>query len=633
MTEADFNFKELTDKQIDEVISNERAKRSQKYGEIKVKGNRAFDTETKNGYVYLIASSTKKHLFFDEPSRPDNTYTLFEWLLHEGRSYRNWFFNISFDFQSILKPIAVAYSDLMRQATKTNRLELHKGKKKLLVKWIDGKYFSINSEGHRVRFYDVANFLNGSLDDCSKEFLNISKSDIGTDIDIEYPEKYTRLQLLDRCYNDALLTKQLADVLVDTVHNKLGLHPRKWNSKASLSKEILKSLNVQALKPFRSEDRDVLRYAWRAFKGGIFQTRVKGKVTDPVEADIISAYPSILRNLPDLTSGRWEYVTGEKQFSELKDGVFYGFYRVYRQFDGYSPMRINNEIIYPSTDNCYIDYVTLPEIYYMLAYKVPFFVMDGWEFHYDDIPTFPFRPDIDRLFAIKQATNKHTQKAKYWLTKVVLNAIYGCLCENKHGIGTYFNPVFASYITSLTRVYISAICREYFKEVYNIATDGIIGKLAKPLPQSPDIGHIEIKHELPETSIFLQNGLITDSEGHLIKMRGITVKADTKLRFTASGLVYKGKKVFKLKESLIQHNAEAISVFKDLSKDIAYNDEKRLWLKPVTETNIQKSLIKSEPLDDSFIFDKYPEIYNSRLDDKLTLEHIRIFRPVHRQSA
>ena len=139
------------------------------------------------------------------------------------------------------------------------------------------------------------------------------------------------------------------------------------------------------------------------------------------------------------------------------------------------------------------------------------------------------------------------------------------------------------------------------------------------------MGHIEIKNELPETSIYVQNGLITDVDGHLIKMRGITVKADTKLRFTADGMVYKGKKVYKLKESLIQHNAEAISVFKDLSKDIAYNDDKRLWLKPVTEKNIQKTLIKSEPLDDSFILDKYPEIYNSRLNDKLTLQLIKLF--------
>ena len=623
---VDFNeFKQLTDSEIDEVISTERAKRSQRYGELKVRGNRAFDTETKNGYVYLIASDTKKHLFLDEPTDPENTFNLFAWLLREGRGYRNWFFNITFDFQSILKPIAVTYPDLMRQATKSNELELHKGKKKLIIKWIDGKYFSINSEGHRARFYDVANFLNGSLDDCSKEFLGISKSDLNTDIDIEQPEKYSRLQLLDRCYNDALLTKRLADVLVDTVHNELGLHPRKWNSKASLSKEILKSLNVDALKPFSSEDREVIRYAWRAFKGGIFQTRVKGKVSKVDEVDIVSAYPNVLRNLPDLTSGHWEYIDGNKQFSEFKDGVFYGFYRVYRQFDGFSPLRVQNGIIYPETDNCYIDYVTLPEIYYMVTYKIPFIVLDGYEFHYDTIPSFPFRAVIDRLFEIKQKTDKQTQKAKYWLTKVVLNAIYGCLCENKHGIGLYFNPVFASYITSLTRIYIAALARDYFKEVYSIATDGITGKLARLLPQSTDIGHIEIKHELPSTCIYVQNGLITDSEGHLIKMRGITIKVDTKLRFTADGMVYKGKKVYKLKESLIQHNAEAISVFKDLSKEISYNDDKRIWLQTATANNIQMNLIKSLPLDDVSIGDEYPDFYKSRLDDKLTLQLIRLF--------
>lgn len=624
---VDFNeFKELTDSEIDEVISSERAKRSQRYGELRVRGNRAFDTETKNGYVYLISSDTKEHLFIDEPTNPDNTFLLFEWLLKNGRDYRNWFFNISFDFQSILKPFAVAYPSMIKQAVKSSRLTLHNGSKRITIKWVDGKYFSISDGGHHItRFYDIANFLNGSLDDCSKEFLGISKSDLNTDIDIEHLEKYSKFILLDRCYKDALLTKRLADVLVDTVHNELGLHPRKWNSKASLSKEILKSLNVDALKPFTSEDREVIRYAWRAFKGGIFQTRVKGKVSKVDEVDIVSAYPNVLRNLPDLTSGHWQYIDGNKQFSEFKDGVFYGFYKVYRQFDGYSPLRVHNEILYPETDNCYIDYVTLPEIYYMLTYKIPFLVLDGYEFHYDTIPSFPFRLSIDRLFKIKQHTDKQSQKAKYWLTKVVLNAIYGCLCENRHGIGLYFNPVFASYITSLTRIYIAALSRDYFKEVYSIATDGITGKLKTTIPQSTAIGYIEIKHELPTTSIYVQNGLITDTEGHLIKMRGITLKGNTKVRFTTDGLVYKGKKVYKLKESLIQHHADAISVFKNLSKEISYIDDKRIWLQTATANNIQINLIKSLPLDDVSIGDEYPDFYKSRLDDKLTLQLIKLF--------
>ena len=620
------DFKELTDSQIDEVISNERAKRAQRYGEIKVRGNRAFDTETKNGYVYLISSDTKQHLFLDEPTDPENTFLLFEWLLKNGRDYRNWFFNISFDFQSIVKPYAVAFPSLIKQALQIGRLELHNGSKRLTVKWVDGKYFQISDNGgHRGRFYDVANFLNGSLDECAKEFLNISKSDIGTDIDIEHPEKYSKFVLLDRCYKDALLTKQLADILVDTVHNELGLHPRKWNSKASLSKEILKSLNVDALKPFRSEDREVIRYAWRSFKGGIFQTKVKGKVTKPDEVDIVSAYPNVLRNLPDLTSGHWEYVDGNTQFTEMKDGMFYGFYKVFRQFDGYSPLRVRNEILYPETDNCYIDYVTLPEIYYMLTYKLPFFVIDGYEFHFDSIPSFPFRAVIDKLFDIKQHTDKQSQKAKYWLTKVVLNAIYGCLCENKHGIGLYFNPVYASYITSLTRIYISSLSRDYFKDVYSIATDGITGKLKNKIPQSTAIGHIEKKHELPATSVYVQNGLITDTDGHLLKMRGMTLTGNTKVRFTADGLVFKGKKVYKLKESLIQHKAEAISVFKHLSKEISYSDDKRIWVDTPSANNIQTKLIKSLPLDDISIGDEYPDLYNSRLDDKLTLELIKLF--------
>ena len=228
-------------------------------------------------------------------------------------------------------------------------------------------------------------------------------------------------------------------------------------------------------------------------------------------------------------------------------------------------------------------------------------VLSGKEETLYEIPEFPFRQTIDRLFAIKQSTDKTKQKAKYWLVKVVLNSIYGCLCENKHGIGAYFNPVFASYITACTRMYVASLARDYFKETYSIATDGIIGKLNKPIPQSSEIGHIEIKHELPAKSVFVQNGLIADTDGHLIKMRGITMTGKTKLTFTQDGLVWKGRKVFKLKESLIQHKAEAISVFKDINKEIAYADDKRIWLQTPNEQNIRTTLIRSEPIDDSFI--------------------------------
>jgi hypothetical protein len=84
------------------------------------------------------------------------------------------------------------------------------------IKYLEKKYFSISNGQHYYYFYDMYNFLDTSLNNASKNFLQNEEKITG--IDAEQINKSLRYwdnnfeKIKKYCIQDAVLTQKLADV-------------------------------------------------------------------------------------------------------------------------------------------------------------------------------------------------------------------------------------------------------------------------------------------------------------------------------------------------------------------------------------------------------------------------------------
>lgn len=249
----------------------------------KWKGIHGFDTETDSkGNVYLVSCSVKQNQteFAKEMSLfSQDSYVLFSFLLEHGYGYLNWFYNIQFDFDALIKDKVVAMS--MTQEGRDEALESAKngeyileqiGHKPLKVKFIQGKYFEVSNGKHQAYFYDCSNFYEGSLDVESNKYLGYGKEAFGVSenqIDISKGSKELGYSLCrKRCEADSKLTRLLAEKLFYTMKTELRVIPRHWNSKASLSQAVLiDRVEEKFLKPFKdfALHREVLEHSFRSY--------------------------------------------------------------------------------------------------------------------------------------------------------------------------------------------------------------------------------------------------------------------------------------------------------------------------------------------------------------------------------
>jgi hypothetical protein len=601
-----------------------------KYSAPKWRGIHGFDTETnKNGDVYLVSYSGLKNQ--TEENETDSIfstdpYVLFSFLLSKGYGYLNVFYNLNFDFEGMIKGIlkTVSPEKGQEQSKKGEFTVLGRGRP-LKIKYIQSKFFKISNGKRQAYFYDCANFYEGSLDSESKKYLGYGKEKFGvsdSQIDVSLgTEKYGYALIRNRCETDATLTRLLFERVYETV-KKLGVSPRYWNGKASLSEAFLiQKVEEKFLKPFKDNPlhRKVLEYAMRSFKGGIFVNFQKGLCTNISEVDIVSAYPHKIANLPDLHFGYWAEVT------KINPEASFGIYHIRKQYDGMSPFRSETlkQIIYPKTRDFVEDYATAPEIYFWIKQGYLVDIIDGVEFYHTSKPVYPFSEIINELFELKQTASKNKDESMKNLAKTIMNAMYGKFVQSKHGLGKLFNPVYGSYITALTRIQITEIAIKYFERIDEIATDAVIGKLRYDIKEDSSLGGLEAKDRLGSEVVILQTGLTANKDGTILRNRGIPIrnkenssKNKGKIEFNERALKIRKTRPLHMKECMIQKDlgAEKINRFEEIEKVFAYDDRKRIWSIPkITKQELFSSTITSEPYDETFL-ESFEDLQTESLD-------------------
>lgn len=568
----------------------------------------AYDTETTSkGNLILLASnvgSTRPYPSFDE---------ILEFLMRNESAKKslNFFFNIRFDVDAMFKPVS-------------NKIELEDGFWRLRYKnyeimSFEGKLLKIkNMETKNVKkFWDLAQFLDGSLQSLSKKYLNDVKDDeeiedkgVMENVDINVLRRY--------CIKDCILTQRLGLWLFDQVERfsdvLLGYKssPANWYSKASLAEYFIKRMVPEkVLKPRYSYP--ILKYAYKSFHGGMFESYVKGRVVcDTI--DINSAYPTQIRELLDLSRGKW------KRTTKFEPDAYYGFYKCRAKYNGFMPFITPYKVVYPVTNKKYLVYLTQNEI---MAYTdIDADIIDGYAWFPEEIEK-PFKPVIDKLYDMKKKAKKEKDEPLYWLTKVIMNSIYGKFVQVAGDkAGSLFNPVYGSVITANTRIQIYE-SMSLFDEVYSIDTDSVTGKLKDPtaIEESDELGKWSIK-ELGKEKIIIMNGLTVDVDSatgkkDFIDTRGFRKHSAQVLRMDDEKVVLKIKRAKHMRECLRQHRLGDVNRFVEEEKIIDLNASKRVFEQKFS----WDGLIWSKPYDDSYIASLflgifYDEEEGSGLDDE-----------------
>lgn len=467
------------------------------------------DTETLNGYCKLLADSTGDWLL--DGNIDDILYFLTK---RKFENSYNFFFNLNYDTNAIIKFL---FKENLIELKEDNETRYNQYK----IFYIPKKLLAISRGNHTYNYYDVAQFFNGSLNKNAKKYLKLDKYQkaykeidgaiLGTSL--EFWENNIPM-IIEYCINDCILTKKLGELLHKTVKKAIGINPKTYMSKASLSKTYSKK--VIDLPIIQTLNTGILNYAFNSYSGGRFEIIEKGNVGMCSLFDIKSAYPFYIRNLLDINKGKWKFV---KSLNENADLGYY-LVKVSVKYNKVSPISTYSKdytLVYPIMD-CY-KYMTKNEL---LSYEkfIDYEIIDGWEFYADEY-VYPFREFIDTLFELKNKTNK--KDFKYSLFKILMNGEYGLFYEKiKQKNGTYkagemFNPIYATEITANTKIQIFNKANEDINNLVGFATDSVLFKGKPDLKIGNNLGDWEL--EKTGKTLVLKSGMY--KIGNKLQSRGM----------------------------------------------------------------------------------------------------------------
>lgn len=473
------------------------------------------DTETLDGYARLICASDGRSLLCDDID------ALLAFLCHKSfRTSHNFFYNIAFDYEAIMKYLPV---DTLGEMLDTGRCDYNG----YSLKAIPGKMFSITRDKHRYSFYDLWQFYESSLETAAARYLGKEKYIVPLDrVQIGTSAVYWQTHMADietYCRNDAMLTKALGELLQGEVTTTFQFTPKHYVSKAGLSKQYFR--HTCLIPDVRRIPRRALEFAFNAYHGGRFEVTERGNCGFCTAIDINSAYPYQIANLLDVTKGEWRQVRRRNTEAEI------GFYacRITHHFSvlPYAALKVAGQTFYPY--GRWYGFLTGEEIDAIRSCG-DIEVYAGWEFYPDEY-VYPFRDAINHLYQAKSGAKKGSYQ--YSLYKIAMNSLYGAFYEKviqpdgTIRVGSLFNPVYATLITARTRLALTTKALEYGQNAVCLATDGILIKGDVDLIDSKELGAFSLKER--GESIVLRSGIYTIGEE--CKQRGVIKSASIKTPF------------------------------------------------------------------------------------------------------
>lgn len=520
----------------------------------------AFDTETFDGDVFMLSYSLGDD-FSGAIDSNDITELgarkIFDKITHRDcRSALNVWYNLDFDANAILSGL-LDESQLAKLAI-TNSCGTSIDGMSYEISYVKGKFLSISDEhGNQYDHFDISQFFYAPLDDAAEEWLGENKvdevdtskfssnpCDEHSNIDYNCSECWTESDAKEYILNnygtireyaekDALLTQRLGSELVQEAE-KLNIPMGKPYSTGYISAEFQRA-NMDEKPKFGKRKYQSL--FWDSYYGGRFEVFERGNVGEIVAPDINSAYPAIMRELPDPTTLTWKHYANEFKNNKFNDepetfdfadvtSADYGVVDVTVTTDRNAKIqpfayKMDGQVKYPVMENTRI--TVLKDIFEFAVNQglvTSYTLHETWLGYEIEETEFPFGW-IDELYADRKELAKKEKYKKELLIKIILNSAYGKTCqttEKKHMIqlregeeytcednekvypsvflsstqrehladndviissqkcGRRFNPFIASYITGMTRLELhkSVVEYELVDDTYMFATDCIM---------------------------------------------------------------------------------------------------------------------------------------------------------------
>lgn len=456
----------------------------------------AYDTETSDGDIFAIGMFTDGDDYrakFD--SDGIDGLEVLEFITQgEARSALNVWYNLNFDVNVILKALPRENLEDIRFHNRTE-WEDENGKE-WSITYIPKKMLEIrDGNGNAYSHFDVSQFCYTSLEGAAEDWLGIEdgKANDGLDVErfgeksyIEAHEGEIRRYLREDCR----LTRDIFREVV-TLGEDLNIPFGKPYSTGYVAADYVR--NRLEYKPGYGPAW-LQEVAWETYRGGRFEVAKRGDVGRVYGADINSAYPWVLSELPDPATVKWGGF-GEAGVNPIEAADFeeadYGFVKATMSTDPerpFQPFAITNpdeggRVEYPALQNV-TKWVLLDE--FVFARDNDFFT--DYDVHgavlgltsEDTVYPFDFFKDIyhERKTLEDDGKMKHGK-----LLKIVMNSIYGKTCQTNVNYeeidettafeevagsvatdhrgrafyenevaGRLFNPFLATYITGRTRL-------------------------------------------------------------------------------------------------------------------------------------------------------------------------------------
>lgn len=461
--------------------------------------NEGWDTETVNGKAFLMANSQEWR------SVEDLDDCLSFLTQHRFRQVRNTWWNLRYDVTAIFKH----EPNVMMDLELNGEAEWHGYK----FSYLRGKFLRITTPSRQSYYhYDIAQFYFQALANAARRYLNRTPPEIK-----EHRHElhlYDRETVGDYCRWDATATRDLTD-LYTTRLERVNLYPKHLISGGNVAQSLL--LSAANVPTWQDIPQAANRLGWAAQRGAWIDLWQRGEAM-AWKADIKSAYPAHMRDMPDMRDGQWVYEPNPSDAA-------YGFCRakVYYGEDTLPILaaHVAGTNIYPHSDSGIETVLTIDEYRY-LKRTGSRIEADLWtSFVPDENPRYPWRGLIDKLNVLKEEESSHKGTDKfdpgfYLALKGLINSQYGKTCEKVPIDGTsdwragrLYNPVASSHTLARTRIQVAEAIGSQKRDVIAIATDSVSAtKPLKNVEQGTQLGDWDI--ETPdegERAIFFQPGV------------------------------------------------------------------------------------------------------------------------------
>jgi len=370
----------------------------------------------------------------------------------------------------------------------TNRVQTSFG----WIEYIPSKYLQFRFGNRFVRVFDVAQYFEGSLDYNGKVYLGISKKPMGSK---EFrASDYGRLDILRYCFGDAEITQGLGEYVV-TAFARLGVSVQSLASPAGiLESYLMDQLGVR--NNVNYIPREVLEFSMHSFNGAWFENFKAGTFPKTYRYDIVSAYPSVIRNLLDLSLGDWV-----QQKERPVDGMYGHAYATVTVPRGHiSPVIFNT-----ASGDCLRGYGTWTRHFNMQV--IDWLRKHGGKAKIHDaywfVPgakVYRYRTTVDKFFAVKKSAKADSME--HWSSKTGLAGIYGKFLQHRGGRGgRLYNPVYADEITCSVYLRMADQALKQPDDIIAIMSDCVVSCAPLKLSDSTNIGGWKVKG--PSSSLWL----------------------------------------------------------------------------------------------------------------------------------